>query len=91
MENKKMPELPRPAHAGPDGTGCYFSSYTKAQMHEYAIAYAQEQNKALAEALQSMDRVLLDENHNCSPEFLFKQIQNAFGIGRTALQEAGAA
>lgn len=55
------------------------------------LCLVQEQNKALVEALQSMDRVLLDANPNCSSEFLFKQIQNAFGIGRVAWQEAGAA
>ena len=36
-----LPDLPKPLHYGPSGTGSYFNSYTSDQMREYAIAAAQ--------------------------------------------------
>ena len=59
--SRLLPPLPNPAHRGPCGTGDYFSSYTAAQMHSYALTAI-----AAAQVLPSAEPVAL--SHPGSPE-----------------------
>lgn len=45
-----MPELPKPAHRGPSGTGTYFDSFTADQMRAYALATLQAQPAEVSDA-----------------------------------------
>ena len=82
-----LPDLPKPLHCGPSGTGSYFNSYTADQMRDYALACAAAQAEpasrhpdefgseyldGLPEITdQQIDDVWVKALHSCASSFNF--------------------